>query len=269
MEYFSRSDATEQLEVEPSQDSDVETASSHQKANILRWKIVCLVLAVLVTAGWIGIIAVLILKEEWQLVLVAWLLLYSAVHFCYWYCRRHSSRTLTAQIRDHLTSRNPGATDSSPAGDCPPSYDDLVKCETPPPTYTSVVLETPQLKRSMLHGASSLPWFLKRKLLNLSSVAASEGKSSSNTEISEPSTSGSEEKAADTVSVSSVSSVAIAIEDNEEVTAAVELPSYEALMRGAVFTPIHQALAKLPSLPPPYSPRALQTIAEVQQQQNE
>lgn len=273
MEFFSsQSEMTQQNETEQGQVSEVETPTAPQKINLLRWKIVCLVLTVLVALGWIGIITVLIFKEEWQLVLIAWLLLYAAAHFCYWYCRRHSSRTLSRQIRQRLMARLRGTeATASCEGDCPPSYDDLVKSETPPPAYYSVVVETPKLKRVVLQGASSLPWFIKRKLLNQSVVTVSEGKSSSAAESSEPSpTTSGAEKEPDTVSVCSVSSVSISMDDDEEPT--VQRPSYEVLMREAalpVMTPIHQALAKLPSLPPPYSPRPLQTIAEVEQQQHD
>ncbi|KAF2368714.1 hypothetical protein FHG87_000535 [Trinorchestia longiramus] len=266
MEYMaSESEMNQQNETEQGQVPEVETPTAPRKINMLCWKIVCLVLAVLVTLGWIGIITVLIFKEEWQLVLIAWLLLYAAAHFCYWYCRRHSSRTLSAQIRQVLMTRLHG-TDAARSceTDCPPSYDDLVKSETPPPTYYAVVSETRKL--------TSLPWFIKRKFLNQSVVTVSEGKSSSAVESAEssPTTSGEEEKAADTDSVCSASSISITMNDDEEPT--VQRPSYEVLMRDSaqpVMTPIHQALAKLPSLPPPYSPRPLDTIHEVEQQQHD
>lgn len=157
-------------------------------------------------------------------------------------------------------------------GDCPPSYDDLVKSETPPPAYYSVVDESSKTKRGIMDGKILLPWFIKRKLLNHSAKTVT-GKSSSSSENSEPSTSdvsANDQQAPDTVSIHSVSSISISISDDDEQP--IELPSYDVLMKEAtqpVFTPIHQALSKLPSLPPPYSPRPLESIAEVEQQQNE
>lgn len=83
---------------EESQVSDSENPSVPHKTNLLPWKIMCMILAILVTIGWFGIIALLFFKEEWMLVFIACLLLYSATHFCYWYCCRHSSRTVSSQV---------------------------------------------------------------------------------------------------------------------------------------------------------------------------
>lgn len=169
------------------------------------------------------------------------------------------------QIRQQLMARLSGTDINGVCeGDCPPSYDDLVKSETPPPTYYSVVDDSTKTK-----GASiALPWFIKRKLLSHTAKNVT-GKSSSTSEISEPSTSDSRDEA-DSVSIDSVSSVSISMSDDDEQP--IQLPSYDVLMKEAtqpVFTPIHQALSKLPSLPPPYSPRPLESIVEVEQQQNE
>lgn len=208
-------------------DPTVVTPSEEQdppKKNMLPWKIVCLVLVLLVSLGWIGIITLLIMKEEWQLVLVAWLLLYAAVHFCYWYCRRNSSRTISTQIRDRLVSRLRGTDPEAYASDCPPSYDELVKSDGPPPAYYSVVQGTPKLKR-FLKG-EALPWFLKKKTLE-----AESSKASSSGDV--------------TMVTAPAGSSVVTIEDEE----AFELPSYDSLMRQnmqPVMTPIHQALAGLP-----------------------
>ncbi|KAG0712769.1 hypothetical protein GWK47_002016 [Chionoecetes opilio] len=68
------------------------------KSRLFTWRLLGAVLALLVVLGWVFIIVMLILEEKWQLVLVAWLLLYSAAHFCYWYCKRHSLITLHRQF---------------------------------------------------------------------------------------------------------------------------------------------------------------------------
>ena len=67
-----------------------ETTSVPSK-NLLPWKILCLVLVLLVALGWMCVIVLLIMKEEWQLVMVSWLLFYAGGHFCYWYFKRHTS----------------------------------------------------------------------------------------------------------------------------------------------------------------------------------
>lgn len=64
----------------------------------LTWWVVGAVLALLVVLGWVFIIVMLILEEKWQLVLVAWLLLYSAAHFCYWYFKRWRPRPDTVSV---------------------------------------------------------------------------------------------------------------------------------------------------------------------------
>ncbi|KAK8394724.1 hypothetical protein O3P69_005894 [Scylla paramamosain] len=68
------------------------------KSRLFTWRLLGAVLALLVVLGWVFIIVMLILEEKWQLVLVAWLLLYSAAHFCYWYCKRHSLLSLRRQL---------------------------------------------------------------------------------------------------------------------------------------------------------------------------
>ena len=62
------------------------------------WRIAGGVLGIMMVLGWVCIIAVLILEEKWQLVLIAWLLLYAAAHFCYWYFKRHSLMSLNNQV---------------------------------------------------------------------------------------------------------------------------------------------------------------------------
>ena len=62
------------------------------------WRVAGGVLGLMMVFGWICIIAVLILEEKWQLVLVAWLLLYAAAHFCYWYFKRHSLLAFNTQV---------------------------------------------------------------------------------------------------------------------------------------------------------------------------
>lgn len=84
-------------QAEEARPSEVE--ATPQRKNILPLKILCILLVLMVSLGWVGIIVQLIMKEEWQLVMVAWLLLYAAAHFCYWYCRRHSSREQGATVR--------------------------------------------------------------------------------------------------------------------------------------------------------------------------
>lgn len=111
------------------------------KSRLLSWRVAGALLAFLVVLGWIFIIVMLILEEKWQLVLVAWLLLYSAAHFCYWYCKRHSLLTLHRQIRLRVLthSRNPESGEKSV--ESPPSYDEVMKTEAPPPAYFTVVSE--------------------------------------------------------------------------------------------------------------------------------
>ncbi|XP_045610189.1 uncharacterized protein [Procambarus clarkii] len=115
------------------------------KSRLMRWRVVGAVLAFLVVLGWVFIIVVLILKEKWQLVLVAWLLLYSAAHFCYWYCKRHSLLTLHRQIRLRVLAHIRPAEAGEKLDDCPPTYDEVMKTEAPPPAYFTVVTETVKL----------------------------------------------------------------------------------------------------------------------------
>jgi len=137
--------------------------------NLLPWKILCLILVLLVAVGWVCVIVLLILKEEWQLVMVSWLILYAGGHFGVWYFRRNSRRgDPNATIVQRLVARLQGEqripTEEKPQ-DAPPSYEELLKAELPPPAYHCVVRETPRMKQRFL---GSLPWFLKKKYLNAS-----------------------------------------------------------------------------------------------------
>ncbi|XP_068250473.1 uncharacterized protein [Palaemon carinicauda] len=111
------------------------------KSRLFSWRVAGAVLALLVVLGWIFIIVMLILEEKWQLVLVAWLLLYSAAHFCYWYCKRHSLITLHRHIRLRVLTHS-GNAENGEKSDRPPTYDEVMKTEAPPPAYFTVVSET-------------------------------------------------------------------------------------------------------------------------------
>ncbi|KAK8733487.1 hypothetical protein OTU49_006325 [Cherax quadricarinatus] len=134
------------------------------KSRLMSWRVVGAVLAFLVVLGWIFIIVVLILEEKWQLVLVAWLLLYSTAHFCYWYCKRHSLITLHRQIRLRVLAHIRPSDSGEKVDDHPPTYDEVMKTEAPPPAYFTVVSETvklatlPSLVSS--HGAPLTPAFV-------------------------------------------------------------------------------------------------------------
>lgn len=275
----------QEYQQDQTQTPEVETGV--RKPNLMPWKILCLALAIIVALGWVGIIALLILKEEWQLVMIAWLLFYAVGHFGYWYSRRRSSRAFSAQIRQQLIARIRG-TEIPPIGeeqgDYPPSYDDLVKSEVPPPAYYAVVHETPKLKRAV--QSLPLPWFLKKKTLEQSVVDVTAGAPSecckagspSVIDVEGPSTSshGGQEVVAGAwrsagSAVCDIPVGAFHLDDGTE-EQAIELPSYESLMREAVqpvLTPIHQALASLPRLPSTKAPKQLETIAEDEQQQTE
>lgn len=111
------------------------------KSRLFTWRLLGAVLALLVVLGWVFIIVMLILEEKWQLVLVAWLLLYSAAHFCYWYCKRHSLLSLRRQqIRLRVLTRI--GESSEKVDDTPPTYDEVMDTEAPPPAYFTVVEET-------------------------------------------------------------------------------------------------------------------------------
>ncbi|XP_064084203.1 uncharacterized protein LOC135199969 isoform X2 [Macrobrachium nipponense] len=128
------------------QESSAETATAGPislprcKSRLFSWRVAGAVLALLVVLGWIFIIVMLILEEKWQLVLVAWLLLYSAAHFCYWYCKRHSLITLHRHIRLRVLTHSRNAENGEKA-DKPPTYDEVMKTEAPPPAYFTVVSE--------------------------------------------------------------------------------------------------------------------------------
>jgi len=105
----------------------------------LTWKIAGAVLAITVLLGWICIIALLILKEKWQLVVVAWLLLYAAAHFTYWYFKRNSIFSLHRTVHLSIVGEVEGVTGVK--ADKPPSYDEVANVEQPPPPYITIVTE--------------------------------------------------------------------------------------------------------------------------------
>ncbi|CAL4111157.1 unnamed protein product [Meganyctiphanes norvegica] len=125
--------------------SDMEAGQSQYrvpamcKSRYCSWKIATAVLATMFLAGWICIIALLIMKEKWQLVLVAWLLLYAAAHFTYWYCKRHSVFSLHRTVRLRIIGEVEGA--AGEKEDKPPTYDEVANTEQPPPPYFTVVTE--------------------------------------------------------------------------------------------------------------------------------
>jgi len=255
--------------------------------NLLPWKILCLVLALAVALGWVGIIVLLILKDEWQLVFVSWLLFYAAAHFCYWYFRRHAKpQDQSASLRRRLWARlqnAPVVPPQDPATeDLPPSYNDLVKSELPPPAYYSIFKETPKVKRAM--RSLPLPWFIKKKALERQDTTASASdnvvtvtKPINEFEISvSPATanvctvtlspdqsasvgydyqtdemwksSGGGGPRSDSIVVANISLTNLGGADN----ITIQLPSYEEMLRAEpgdqpLLTPIHRALAALPS----------------------
>ncbi|CAL4140573.1 unnamed protein product [Meganyctiphanes norvegica] len=109
------------------------------KSRYCSWKIATAVLETMFLAGWICIIALLIMKEKWQLVLVAWLLLYAAAHFTYWYCKCHSVFSLHRTVRLRIVGEIEGA--AGEKEDKPPTYDEVANTEQPPPPYFTVVTE--------------------------------------------------------------------------------------------------------------------------------
>ncbi|XP_047500859.1 uncharacterized protein LOC125046899 [Penaeus chinensis] len=128
------------------------------KSRLFSWKVAGAVLAFLVVLGWVFIIVVLILEEKWQLVLVAWLLLYSAAHFCYWYCKRHSLITLHRQIRLRVLTHMRSGESGAKSEDRPPTYDEVMKTEAPPPAYFTVVTET--MKPQSSASSSAAPTYI-------------------------------------------------------------------------------------------------------------
>jgi len=68
--------------------------------------------------------------------------------------------------------------------DPPPSYDELLKSELPPPAYHCVVRETPQLRRLFLN---SLPWFLRKKALQREGSSPLSQMSPAHRDVSKPS----------------------------------------------------------------------------------
>ena len=72
------------------------------RKELFSWRVLGGVFAALLVVGWIFIVIVLIQEEKWQLVLIAWLLLYSAAHFCYWYFKKHNLLPMGAQVSSLL-----------------------------------------------------------------------------------------------------------------------------------------------------------------------
>jgi len=121
--------------------SDVEAALPQNRLqsicrSSLTWKIAGAILAITVLLGWICIIALLILKEKWQLVVVAWLLLYAAAHFTYWYFKRNSIFSLHRTVHLSIVEEATGV-----KADKPPAYADVANTEQPPPPYITIVTE--------------------------------------------------------------------------------------------------------------------------------
>ncbi|RXG52814.1 hypothetical protein Avbf_15977 [Armadillidium vulgare] len=132
------------------------------KSNLISWRVLGGIFATVLVVGWVFIIVILIQEEKWQLVLVAWLLLYAAAHFCYWYFKRHHLLSLHSQICGRARANVGSVGPMEKALDAPPSYEDIIKSEPPPPTYYSVVDETPKSSsmkssRFTLFSFSSLP----------------------------------------------------------------------------------------------------------------
>jgi len=249
------------------------TEEAAPKRNLLPIKVVLLAVCLLVFLAWIGLIVLLIVVEEWQLVMVAWLLLYAAAHFSYWYCKRllrTDERNLT--LRQRMLARLHGeearysSAEANTPGDQPPSYEELVKAEIPPPAYYMVVRETPRFKR--LFG--SLPWFLRKKTLeqqqptastvscktvDVSKMEAAPTSCCSSGEYNYQDdelwkASGGGGPRSDSIVVANISLTTLTDDDTNP-----ELPSYEQLiregmMREPVLTPIHRALASLPTTLP-------------------
>lgn len=239
------------------------TVVDQSTRSLLPWKILCLVLVLLVTLGWICVIVLLILKEEWQLVMVSWLLLYAGGHFCYWYFKRNSSRgDPNASLSQRIMARLHGEGHQTPTPatqadhiDPPPSYDELLKSELPPPAYHCIVRETPKLRRVLLN---TLPWFLRKKALEGASVAPQQVTGCKSAPISRCSSAGElDYQNDDAWKVSGgggprVDSIVVADVPLEDMSvAARQLQQLQAARQQPVLTPvltpIHQALAALPS----------------------
>jgi len=242
---------------DPSSSSDDTVSTSSTESGmrnkaLLPWKILCLVLVLLVTLGWICVIVLLILKEEWQLVMVSWLLLYAGGHFCYWYFRRNCCRgdpnaTLVQRIVARINGPEMQAQASEPV-DPPPSYDELIKSELPPPAYHCVVKESPKLRRSFF---GSLPWFLKKKALEGeqdAEVSDSVGKTSSpdldyqNDEAWKASGGGGPRVDSIVVADVPLTEMPLAVRQLQQIAA-------QHHTQQPVLTPIHEALAALPVVP--------------------
>jgi len=247
-----------------SDDTSSTTSSTESGAStaLLPWKVLCLVLVLLVTLGWVCVIVLLILKEEWQLVMVSWLLLYAGGHFCYWYFKRHSRRgdpdaTLVQRIVSRLNGVE-GQSQTAEPIDPPPSYDELIKSELPPPAYHCVVKETPKLRRVLL---TTLPWFLKKKALegaNQNSCMMSEnhldvsaGKPTTSSDTLDYQNdeawkaSGGGGPRVDSIVVADVplTEMPLAVRHLQQIAALHHAPQQP------VLTPIHEALAALPVVP--------------------
>jgi len=242
------------------------------KQKLLPFKIVMLAICLGAFLGWVGIIVMLIALEEWQLVMVAWLLFYAAGHFSVWYFNRLLRTTDPAMtLRQRFMARLHGESVRRPSPDPdtldkPPSYEDLVKAELPPPSYYAVVRETPKVAR--LFG--SLPWFLRKKTLETQQQEASTNTSSDvisckavdaskddasydyrNDEVWKASGGGGPRS--DSIVVANISLTSLSGDDGvSEDDVRAGLPSYEEMMTGLrepVMTPIHRALASLPKTP--------------------
>jgi len=103
------------------------------------WKIATALLVICFLGGWSCIIALLIMKEKWQLTLVALLLLYAAAHFCYWYCKNNDIFSPHRTVHLRVVGEVEGV--AGPKEDKPPSYDEVANTEQPPPPYFTVVTE--------------------------------------------------------------------------------------------------------------------------------
>ncbi|CAL4125106.1 unnamed protein product [Meganyctiphanes norvegica] len=112
---------------------------------LFNWTVAGGLLGITVLMGWMCIVGLLILKEQWQLVLMAWVIIYCIVHFTYWYCKRNSlyffNRNIRIRIIAHLGETSLLGSILSEKEDSPPSYDDVIETEQPPPSYVTAVAQ--------------------------------------------------------------------------------------------------------------------------------